>query len=125
MMKLSLILVPLALLASSATLDSQLLELHNEVNILKMQLQDNQEDLDERMPIIENNERHSILDKINFSPELLLRTDKFHYTNGEIEGENTKITDPSHPMFGEQRRDAFSKNFYPSLFIRMRLNMST
>ena len=122
MTKFSLLLLPL--LAMAASDDVTISELKSELSQVKAQMQDVHDDLDERMPIIEQNERHSILDKINFSPELLLRFDKFHYKNGEIEGENTTITDPTHPMFTQQRRDEFSKNFDPAVAIRFRLNMS-
>jgi len=116
---LSLLTLPLLLFASSSeSIDLKILE-------LEQQLRHIHEDLDERMPIIEENEKKTILDKINFAPELSLRFDKFNYNTKQIQGENTLITDPTHPDFGEQRRDEFTKNFDPATSIRFKLNMST
>lgn len=84
----------------------------------------NEKDIDEIYPIIESNEKKSILDKINFSPELELRVDKMNYTNNGIEGENTIIYNNSNNLLlGEQRRDEFSKNFSAAGYVRFRLNM--
>ena len=124
MKKISLLLLPLFLFASQKDITDELNTLKKEVAQLKQQMTYTQEDLDERMPIIEQSEKKTILDKLNFSPELLVRFDKLNYTNSKIEGENTKITEAGHPMIGEQRRDEFSKNFDPASYIRMRLNMS-
>ena len=83
-----------------------------------------QEDLDERFPIIEANEKKSILDKINLSPELLIRLDKLHYATGKI-GPNGDATlaNPSDPT-SPYRRDRYTKNFQPGGYVRMRLNMN-
>jgi len=123
MKKAFLLTLPIFLLASQVDVNEKLLQLENEIKLLKKEMKYHQEDLDESMPIIEKIEKKSILDKVNFSPELLLRFDKFDYTNGVIEGENTTIVDPSHPMHGEQRRDEYSKNFAIASSIRFRLNM--
>lgn len=118
MKKILLLTLPLLLLASPSN------DMQDRIQSLEKQLQEIHDDLDERMPIIEKNERKSILDKVNFSPELQLRFDQFNYSNRGIEGENTLITDTSHPDFGKQRRDEFNKSFDPSVFMRFRLNMS-
>ncbi len=122
MKKLFLLFTPLLLLASNDT-NERILSLENELQSLKKEMLYHQDDLDERMPIIEMNEKKSILDKINFSPELLLRFDKMDYKTGKIEGENTLIYEP-HPMAGEQRRDEFSKDFDIATSVRFRLNMN-
>ena len=93
---------------------------------LKDQVNLNTEDLTEIYPIIENNEQKSILDKVNFSPELELRIDKMSYSNKKIDGENTKIyNNTNDSLNGKQRRDEFSKNFDVSGYVRFRLNMDT
>lgn len=78
--------------------------------------------MNEGFDILEKVEMKSILDKLNLSPELLLRLDKFHYTNKGIEGEDTKIV--GGPLNGEQLRDEFNKNFEIASLVRFRLNMS-
>lgn len=123
MKKVLLLTLPIVLLASTADINKKIQILEDEVKTLKQEMLYHQEDLDERLPIIESIEKKSILDKVNFSPELLLRFDKFDYTSGEIEGEDTAIMDPSHPMFTEQRRDEFTKDFAIASSIRFRLNM--
>jgi len=125
MKKVILLTLPLVLLASTADINNKIQKLEDEVKELKKEMHYHQEDLDERMPIIEKIEKKSILDQINFSPELMLRFDKFKYENGKIEGENTLIynnIDPS--LNGLQRRDEYSKDFDIASAIRFRLNMS-
>jgi len=123
MKKTLLLTLPICLLASQSNIEKKIINLENEVKTLKKEIYIQQKDLNERMPIIENNEKHSILDKINFSPEILLRFDKVNYTTGQIEGENTKITNLNNAMYGEQRRDEFTKNFDIAASLRFRLNM--
>lgn len=120
MQKFLLLLTPLLLLASSN--EDRIKALENELKAIKKDMKYHQEDLDERMPIIEHVEKKSILDKINFSPEVLIRFDKMDYKTGKIEGENTIIQEP-HPMQGEQRRDEYSKDFDLAAAIRFRLDM--
>jgi len=114
---LSLLTLPLLLFASSESIDLRILE-------LEQQLRHIHEDLDERMPIIEENEKKTILDKVNFAPELSLRFDDFNYNSKKIAGENTIITDSSNPYYGQQRRDEFTKHFDPATSIRFKLNMN-
>ena len=124
MKKIFLLLTPLLLLATTNT-EQRLKSLEKEITELKKIVQYQQEDLDERMPIIENIEKKTILDKINFSPELELRFDKMDYKSGEISGENTKIQNHSDPsLIGLQRRDEFSKNFDIATTIKFKLNMN-
>ena len=123
MKKIFLSLFPIFLMASQTDMNSEIEQLKKDIKSLQKEIKYHQEDLDERIPIIESVEKKSILDKINLSPELLLRFDKFDYRSGIIEGENTKIEDPQHPMYKEQRRDEFSKHFDIASSIRFRLNM--
>ena len=121
MKKVFLLTLPLLLVASSTQTDNQILKLQKEMKELQKKVAYQQEDLDERMPIIERAEKKSILDKINFSPELLLRFDTFDYRNNGIDNENTLIYNGTS---GElQRRDEFSKNYDIASSIRFRLNM--
>jgi len=121
--KIILLLMPMLLLATQST-EEKLELLEGEIKSLKREMQLHQEDLDERMPIIEKVETKSILDKINFSPEVLLRFDKINYKTGKIEGEDTKIYNHSNPSLnGLQRRDEYSKHFDIAAMVRFRLNM--
>lgn len=122
MKKALLLLTPLLLLANSDMQD-RILHLEYEIDNLKKEMRYHQDDLDERMPIIESIEKKSILDKLNFSPELELRFDKMDYKIGEIAGETTAIYNDDAGMLGEQRRDEFSKDFDIATTIRFRLNM--
>lgn len=80
-------------------------------------------DISELMPILEEVEKKSILDKLNLSPELELRLDKFNYKVGEITGENTEIYKDGKST-GEFRRKNYSKNFNPASSIKFKLNIS-
>jgi len=126
MKKVSLLTLPLVLLASNSTINDKIQTLENEMKQLKQEMLYHQEDLDERMPIIEKIEKKSILDKVNFSPELMLRFDKFKYTNKSIENENTMIWgNPDYQPDGTfNRRTGYSKDFDIASSIRFRLNMN-
>lgn len=122
---LLLITLPILLLGSE-DLSSKVKNLEEQLKQLKEEMKMHQEDLDERFPIIEQNEKHSILDKINFSPEILLRLDKLDYRNGLIgdTGDATLIHDASSPYNGMSRRDRYSKHYDVAGYVRMRLNMN-
>ncbi len=122
---LPLIISPIIIYASSNSLEQKINSLENELKTLKEQVKMNSEDIEENTPILESVEKKSILDKINFSPELTLRFDKLDYTNGKIEGENTKIyNNADASLNGMQRRDEYSKDFDVAASIRLRLNMN-
>ena len=125
MKKTLLLSLPVFLLATQSNIDLKIQELENEVKMLKKEMLYHQEDLDERMPIIESIEKKSILDKVNFSPELLLRFDKFDYVNRSIEGETTMIYgNPDYLPDGTfNRRTDYTKDFDIAASIRFRLNM--
>jgi len=123
MKKIFLLLTPLLLFATTNT-EEKLKSLEKEINELKKIVQYQQEDLDQGMPILEEIEKKTILDKINFSPELELRFDKMDYRTGEIVGENTIIQNPQHQFYNEQRRDEFSKDFDIATAVKFKLNMN-
>lgn len=126
MKKIVFILFPLLLLASEKDISNRINGLEKEINTLKQQMRYHQDDLDERMPIIENAEKKAIMDKLDLSPELEIRADSFRYTLGKIAGEDTRIYgNPAYQPYGTyQRRDEFSKNFDTAGFIKFRLNMN-
>jgi len=125
MKKTFLLLLPIFLMASPT--DITLEQLQKDIQTLQQELKYHQEDLDERSPIIENNEKKSILDKLNLSPELLLRFDSFKYRNGMIGDtdsyESTQVYDAAGNPTGS-RRDNFSKNYDIAASLRFRLNMN-
>jgi len=127
MKKMFLLVTPIFLLASQTSLEEKIKSLENDIKTLKQEVKYHQEDLDERIPIIESVEKKSILDKINLSPEILVRFDKFDYKTGEIgdnpEYENTQVYDKAGNPTGS-RRDNFEKNYDIASSIRFRLNMS-
>ena len=129
------------LMASNTDIYKKILELVNEIQLLKtqmeqnahkkeldklqVQVQQNAQDINEDTALLEKVETKSILDKINFSPEIMLRLDKFNYKTSTIAGENTKIyNNPNPTLNGLQRRDEFSKDFDLAALIRFRLNMN-
>lgn len=128
MKKIALLTFPLLLMASQADINKRIQQLEQEVKELKKQSEQNNAYVDNGMEILEKVETKSILDKVNFSPELLLRFDQFDYKSGKIEGENTTVS--GDPALGgttsdtRQRRDEFSKHYSIASSIRFRLNMS-
>jgi hypothetical protein len=123
MKKIALLSLPLFLLASQTELDQNIADIEKELRSLQQEVKYHQEDLDERSDIIDAVEKKSILDKINFSPELLLRFDKFDYKNNSITGEDTRMYEDGQRT-DIQRRDEFSKHYDIASSIRFRLNMS-
>ena len=104
--------------------------LQQELQRLQEQFKEtNQLDI-EHEDILDKVETKSILDKINFAPQLELRFDKLHYKNNYIEGENTKIPDnPSYtgdaPAPGtDNRRSGYTKNFDIATTVYFDLMMS-
>ena len=138
MKKAVLLTFPILLMASQVDINKKIEQLEYEIQQLKAQVAKNKktvvqtkkelvqtnEDINENTDILEKVETKSILDKINFSPELLLRFDKLTYRNGKIAGEDTQIYNPDGTPTGLQRRDEFTKNFDIAAAIRFRLNMN-
>jgi hypothetical protein len=130
MKKLLLLTLPLLLLADQNN-DEKITELEKKVNYILETNSLAAQDIDENMKILEQVERKSILDKVNLSPEILLRLDQFKYKNNYIKGEDTTVGgnptlggDNSTPELRKQRRDEFTKNYDPATSIRFRLNMN-
>jgi len=111
--------------SQNSTLD-KIDALENEIQLLKKEVKENSTTIESSLPIMEKIETKSILDKVNFSPELMLRFDKLKYDNKSIKGEDTRIYgNPNYQPDGTyQRRDEFSKDFAIATSIRFRLNMS-
>lgn len=125
MKKKLLLLLPLMLCADDAALLERVNLLETKIKFLEQQDQHHTDDFKQMEPILEKVEKKSILDKINFSPELELRADSFHYKVGKIGGnENTLIYDQNGNSTGEYRRKEYTKDFDPSSVIKFRLNMN-
>lgn len=124
MKSLLILLIPFALFATDdailkkiAELEAQIASLKKQVQEnakLKQQVDENTQDIAENQPVLEKVETKSILDKINFSPELELRVDKMNYTNNSIEGETTLINVNGVPTT-TLRRTEYTKDFKPAL----------
>lgn len=106
--------------ASTTDLEKRLNQLELQIKTLKEQTSSNKADLDEYIPIVEASETKSLLDKIDFLPELETRIDKMQYINNGIEGENTKIVGGYYD--GMQRRDEFTKDFGAAVTTKMKIN---
>ncbi|MCW9025706.1 MAG: hypothetical protein OQJ77_00185 [Thiovulaceae bacterium] len=74
---------------ADSALEKKLEELELQIKELKNKTDNNKADLDEYIPIIEASETQSLLDKLDFLPELEVRMDKMDYKLGKIEGEDT------------------------------------
>jgi len=125
MKKTILLTLPLLLSATSnSDISKSLSGLEEAIKSIEMQIKDDNHYMNEHEILFERVERKSILDKLNLSPELLLRLDKLHYKNSYIEGEETLIYDTDGNPTTLQRRDEFTKDFDPATTIRFRLNMN-
>jgi hypothetical protein len=121
---LSILLLPL-ISSASTNMEQRIQYLENELKSLKEEVTLNSNDIEDSLPILDSVEKKTILDQINFSPELTLRFDKMDYTTAQIEGEDTKIYTHHDPALdGLQRRDEYSKDFDIASSIRFRLNMN-
>ena len=123
--------IPFTLFATDKLILEKIAKLEEQIALLKaevkqnaklqQQVYENTQDIAENQPILDKVETKTILDKINFSPELELRTDKMDYTNNSIEGETTHINgDPTQPL----RRTGYVKHFKPAVTIKAALNMN-
>ena len=124
----SLLAIASSLEATESNLE-KIQKLQNEISKLKQEIYSNTEIIEENENILEKVETKSILDKINFSPDLELRFDKLRYENDYIETEKTKIPDPSDytgnaPAPGNlSRRDGYTKDFKIATAVYFNLNM--
>ncbi len=103
--------VVIPLFANETDLELRLKSLESQILQLKVQANNNSEDLDEYIPIVEKVETKSILDVLSFTPELELRMNKMNYKLGNIEGET------------KPKRQNYNKNFAPALTARFNLSM--
>lgn len=71
--------------------------------------------------ILERVETKTLVDRLNFSPELNLRFDKLHYSVGKFE----PVPTPSPDGSIERNRDDFTKDFSLAASMRFRLTMHT
>jgi len=126
MKKIFLQLLPFLLIASQESTLEKINELENEIQRLKKEVKENSIITDINQPILDKIETKSILDKVNFSPEIMLRVDKFKYKTGQIQGEDTRIYGNANylPDGTYQRRDEYSKSFELATTLRFRLNMN-
>jgi len=108
-------------LYASSIENQKILKLEQQIQALEEKVNLNEADLNEYIPIIEASETQSLLDKLDFLPELEIRMDKMDYTLGEIEGENTEA---QYDGVTQQRRDNFSKDFDPAVTVKFKLNLS-
>ena len=118
-----LLTLPLFLMASQNSTLDKIDALENQIQLLKKEVKENSTTIESSLPIMEKIETKSILDKVNFSPELMLRFDKLKYNNKSIEGETTEIYENG-VSTGELRRTNYKKDFAIASSVRFRLNMS-
>ncbi|MCW8837687.1 MAG: DUF3373 domain-containing protein [Thiovulaceae bacterium] len=105
---------------ADSALEKKLEELELQIKELKNKTDNNKADLDEYIPIIEASETQSLLDKLDFLPELEVRMDKMDYKLGKIEGEDTQAL---YDGVLKQRRDEFTKDFDPAVSVKFKLNL--
>lgn len=111
--KISISFVLLSLLGvsvSAETLEEKVNRLEKELNAVKAQQQ-------ETTAAATFSETKAFRDKLNWTPELRLRTDSFRYTNDKIAGYQTSSAAQA------ARESGYDKNFNPATSVRLRLNM--
>ena len=86
--------------------------LKDEIKSLKQQIRENKDSIDEGFEILDDVERKYFMDKVNFSPSLMIRLDKMRYENKYIEGETN------------QERYGYTKNFSIASAIYFDLDMN-
>ena len=114
MKKIYLLIVTVSLIAAQTNqeLQNQIEQLKKEITKLKSEVKENRNDIDDGFDILDNVERKTLTDKINFSPALMMRFDQMNYTNKSIEGE----TNPE--------RVGYTKNYNIASAIYFDLNMN-
>ncbi len=113
-MRLLFLLFPILLLADPA--DDRIKRLEDRISQLEGEHNSTSSSLDEMQTIVEDVERKSFTDVIDFTPEVRLRFDKMKYKVGSFETDH----DPNN--YTENRED-IDKNFELASSVRFRLNM--
>jgi hypothetical protein len=91
--------------------DERIAALEKEIAEIKK----NQADMSQTIDVVETK---TLVDKLNFSPELRLRMDSFKYKNNGID--NANWVSPA----SQAAQEDFTKKYDPALSARLRLNMS-
>ncbi|MEE8588172.1 MAG: DUF3373 family protein [Sulfurimonadaceae bacterium] len=116
-MRFAFLLLPLFLLADSA--DDRIKQLEDRISQLEGEQNSTSSSLEDMQVIVDEVERKSFTDVIDFTPEVRLRFDKMKYEVGQFE----PIPTPNSDGTIARNRDDFSKNFGLASSVRFRLNM--
>lgn len=116
-MRFIVIFMPLLLLAE--TVDDRIKHLEDRIAQLEGEHNRTMSSIDDMQVIVDDVERKSFTDVIDFVPEVRLRFDKLHYKVGKFEPVPTPSSDGS----VERNRDDFKKDFGLASSVRFRLNM--
>ena len=117
MMRLLFLLFPLLLVADMT--DDRIKRLEERIAQLEGDHNSSVSSLEDMQVIVEEVERKSFTDVIDFTPEVRLRFDKMKYEVGEFE----PIPTPNADDTILRNRDDFKKNFGLASSVRFRLNM--
>ena len=102
--------------------DERLRVLENRIAELESNQNSSEENVVELETIVENVERKSFTDMIDFTPEVRLRFDKMRYKVGDFETQHNPST-VSRDEDGIPNRENIDKNFDIASSVRFRLNM--
>ena len=112
------LLIPFMLLAEST--NEKLERLEQRIQQLESSMVTPADDFEELTDIVNDVERKSFMDILNFTPEVRLRFDKMKYKVGQFEPVATPNSDGSIA----RNRDDIDKNFSLASSVRFRLNMN-
>ncbi len=119
-MKIFVTLVTLAGILWAMSDSERIDRLEAQISVLQKQQTSITDEMQEGYDILERVETKSIVDRIDFSPELDLRFDKLHYKVGKFE----PVPTPSPDGTIARNRDDFEKDFTLASSLRFRLNMT-
>lgn len=119
-MKLLLPLLLLPIILNADVSDERLKRLEERIYALEKDLDANKVEMEDVSVIVNDVERKSFTDIINFTPEVRLRFDKMHYKVGAFEPTPTPSVDGSIA----RNRDEIDKRFSLASSVRFRLNMN-
>ena len=114
-MRLLLVLFPVLLFATLS--DEKVRQLEKRITQLENEMNSSYTNMDEIQDIVDNVERKSFTDVINFAPEIRLRTDKMSYKVGSFETDHD-------PATASSSRENIDKHFDIASSVRFRLNMN-